>query len=58
MTALAVWPPQTVFIAVNFEEESGTAEADANDDDAMMRCGTVLGRLPLGCSRNAWRHIG
>jgi hypothetical protein len=28
---------QNVFIAVNFEEESDTAEAEANDDDAMMR---------------------
>mmetsp|Transcript_41878 Transcript_41878/g.125343 ORF Transcript_41878/g.125343 Transcript_41878/m.125343 type:complete len:890 (-) Transcript_41878:2379-5048(-) len=26
-----------VFIAVNFEEESGTVESDANDDDEMMR---------------------
>lgn len=28
---------QTIFIAVNFEEESETVEAEANDDDAMMR---------------------
>ncbi|KAG2452449.1 hypothetical protein HYH02_002691 [Chlamydomonas schloesseri] len=28
---------QTIFISVNFEEESETAEAEANDDDAMMR---------------------
>ncbi|KAG2452450.1 hypothetical protein HYH02_002692 [Chlamydomonas schloesseri] len=28
---------QTIFISVNFEEESDTTEADANDDDAMVR---------------------
>ncbi|KAG2491392.1 hypothetical protein HYH03_010183 [Edaphochlamys debaryana] len=28
---------QTIFIAVNFEEETDTAEAEANDDDAMVR---------------------
>ncbi|KXZ55497.1 hypothetical protein GPECTOR_2g1046 [Gonium pectorale] len=28
---------RTIFIAVNFEEESETVEADANDDDAMVR---------------------
>ena len=28
---------QNIFVAVNFEEESDTQEADVNDDDAMMR---------------------
>jgi hypothetical protein len=28
---------QTVFVAVNFEEEGDSAEAQANDDGAMMR---------------------
>lgn len=28
---------QNIFVAVNFEEESTTAEAKENDDDAMMR---------------------
>jgi hypothetical protein len=31
--------PQTVFIAVNYEEDKGTQEDEANDDDAMMRYG-------------------
>lgn len=42
---------QNVFVAVNFEEESETAEADANDDDAMMRCVAVDGR---GLWRELW----
>lgn len=42
---------QNVFVAVNFEEESETAEADANDDDAMMRCVAVDGR---GLWRGLW----
>ncbi len=32
---------QTVFIAVNYEEEKDTQEGEANDDDAMMRCGRL-----------------
>jgi hypothetical protein len=28
---------QTIFISVNFEEENDTSEADANDDDKMVR---------------------
>jgi len=28
---------QNIFVAVNFEEESGTSEAKENNDDAMMR---------------------
>ena len=28
---------QNIFVAVNFEEESSSAEAGENDDDAMMR---------------------
>ncbi|KAG2501783.1 hypothetical protein HYH03_000283 [Edaphochlamys debaryana] len=28
---------QNIFVAVNFEEESDTVEAEANDDDAMVR---------------------
>lgn len=60
---------QTIFIAVNFEEEQNqTAESQANDDDAMMRyggasihcttaaCGCACVCM-YGCGRYAGRRI-
>lgn len=49
---------QTIFIAVNFEEDGNqTAESQANDDDAMMRSVPhSLASQPLLCMLDRYSH--
>ncbi|KAG2484429.1 hypothetical protein HYH03_016739 [Edaphochlamys debaryana] len=42
---------QNIFVAVNFEEEQGTAEAEANDDDAMVRFEFIEGLVRAAFGR-------